>query len=124
MSKQDRLKQISISAAKQCGRSSIVDCNSQIISIKDVINLIPDYDVFFVAYENESGKTLTDYLISNNKDIKKVAIMIGSEGGFSETEIDQLNNAGAVIVSLGNRILRTETASIACTAILTQLLKA
>ena len=52
-----------------------------------------------------------------NKDkIKKVAIMIGAEGGFSESEIEKALSVGGKIISLGKRILRTETAAITATA--------
>ena len=121
--KHERMNQISISASKQCGRASIVSCNQKILSVTDVSKIISDYDAFFIAYENENGLTLTDFLLSEKKQLKKVAIMIGAEGGFSENEIELLKSSGATIVSLGNRILRTETASIACTAVLSQILK-
>ena len=118
--KQDRLDSISISASKQCGRATIVE-SSGIYSIKDVANMIKDYDAFFVAYENEDGHTLVDSL-SKNKKLNNVAVMIGAEGGFSEKEIALLKDNGADIVSLGSRILRTETASIACVALISQIL--
>ena len=121
--KHERMKQVSISASKQCGRATIVSCNQSIMSVSDISNIVKDYDAFFIAYENETGLTLTDYLLDSNKEFKKVAIMIGAEGGFSEKEIELLKSSGAIIVSLGKRILRTETASIACTAILSQILK-
>lgn len=122
--KQERLETVSVSAAKQCGRASIVNCDSEILNIKTVANMITDYDKFFVAYENEDGTTLVDAVLANKDNIKKVAFMIGAEGGFAEKEIEQLKEAGASIVSLGKRILRTETASIACTSVLSQILKA
>ena len=49
--------------------------------------------------------------------------MIGAEGGFADDEIKLLEKSGAIIVSLGKRILRTETASIACTTLITQILE-
>lgn len=119
--KQERMDSISISAAKQCGRATIVK-SSGILKIKDILSLIKEYDEFFVAYENEDGHTLVDSLFDNKSELKKVAIMIGSEGGFSEKEIDLLKSNGANIVSLGSRILRTETASITCTALLSQII--
>lgn len=120
--KQERLDSISVSAAKQCGRATIVE-TSGIYKIKEVAELIKNYDAFFVAYENEDGHTLCDSLLKNKNNLKNVAIMIGAEGGFSEAEIKLLKDSGADIVSLGNRILRTETASIACTALISQILE-
>ena len=84
---------------------------------------IKDYDAFLVAYEAEDGLTLSNFLISNKQQIKNIAIMIGAEGGFSEKEIELLKSNGAKIVSLGNRILRTETASIVCAGLAMQILE-
>lgn len=119
--KQERMDSISISAAKQCGRATIVESKG-IYKIKDIAEMISEYDAFFVAYENEDGHTLTDSLLKNKDNLKKVAIMIGAEGGFSEKEINLLKESGADIVSLGKRILRTETASIVCAGLISQIL--
>ena len=119
--KQERMDSISVSAAKQCGRATLVE-SSGIYKIKDIAEMIGDYDAFYVAYENEDGHTLTDSLLKNKGNLKKVAIMIGAEGGFSEKEIKLLKNSGADIVSLGKRILRTETASIVCAGLISQIL--
>ena len=120
--KQERMDSISISAAKQCGRASIVK-SSGIYKIKDVAEKIKDYDAFFVAYENEDGHTLVDSLQKGKGAFENVAIMIGAEGGFSEKEIKLLKDNGADIVSLGKRILRTETASIVCAGVIMQILE-
>lgn len=120
--KQERLDNISISASKQCGRASIVETEG-ILKLKDILPNIKNYDKFFVAYENETGETLTSHLLKNKKSLKNVSIMIGAEGGFAEEEIKLLKENGAIIVSLGKRILRTETAAITCTALITQILE-
>lgn len=120
--KQERMDLVSISASKQCGRATIVS-SFGVLTVKDIANMVGDYDAFFVAYENEDGHTLTQSLLKWKDTIKKVAIMIGAEGGFSEDEIELLKNAGADIVSLGKRILRTETATISCTALISQILE-
>lgn len=120
--KQERMDMITISASKQCGRATIVNSYG-ILKIKEIVEKIKEYDEFFVAYENEDGHTLVDTLLEKKNELKKVAIMIGAEGGFSEKEIQLLKDNGANIVSLGDRILRTETATISCTALLTQILE-
>lgn len=120
--KQVRLDNISISAAKQCGRASLVQ-TSGIFNIKQVAEQIKDYDAFYVAYEAEDGATLSNSLILNKGKLQNIAIMIGAEGGFSEKEIELLKSSGAKIVSLGNRILRTETASIVCAGLAMQILE-
>lgn len=118
----DRLETIAISAAKQCGRATITK-QTGVLKLKEVAEKINDYDAFLVAYEAEDGLTLSNYLISNKPNLKSIAIMIGAEGGFSEKEIELLKSKGAKIVSLGNRILRTETASIVCAGLAMQILE-
>lgn len=120
--KQDRMDSIAISAAKQCGRATITKC-SGIYSIKEVSGHIKDFDAFYVAYENKDGLTLVGDLLKNKQNIKNVAVMIGAEGGFSADEINLLEENGAKIVSLGRRILRTETASIVSAGVIMQILE-
>lgn len=119
----DRLENITISASKQCGRSSILKI-SDVIDIKQVCKNIKNYDKFYVFYEVQEEDNFK-YHIANliNSNIKNIAIMIGAEGGFDTAEIEQLKNSGAIIVGLGKRILRTETASISGTAIVMQMLE-
>ena len=74
-----------------------------------------------MAYENSDGHTLVDSVLSL-KNAKNIAVMIGAEGGFAEDEIELLKENGADVVSLGKRILRTETAAISCTALIMQIL--
>ncbi|MBQ8468707.1 MAG: 16S rRNA (uracil(1498)-N(3))-methyltransferase [Clostridia bacterium] len=118
----NKLDLVTISACKQCGMSTPVQIEG-ILSIKDVCKKIKSYDKFFVFYENQEGITLKDELLKilKNKN-QKVAIMIGAEGGFEQGEIESLKQAGATVVSLGKRILRTETAAIAGAAVVMQLL--
>ena len=118
----DRLETIAISAAKQCGRATVTK-QTGVFKLKEVAEKIKDYDAFLVAYEAEDGLTLSNFLISNKTNLKNIAIMIGAEGGFSEKEIEMLKTSGAKIVSLGNRILRTETASIVCAGLAMQILE-
>ena len=118
----DRLETIAISASKQCGRATITK-QTGVFKLKEVAEKIKDYDAFLVAYEAEDGLTLSNFLINNKPNLKNIAIMIGAEGGFSEKEIELLKNNGAKIVSLGNRILRTETASIVCAGLAMQILE-
>ena len=63
-----------------------------------------------LAYEKVAGKT--DSLFNKIKPKQSTSIMIGPEGGFSEVEVDYLSKHGFDLVSLGKRILRTETAAV------------
>jgi len=111
----ERWQKISEVAAKQCGRGIIPQINN-IISVKDVCNLCNKYDILLVAYENEKVNTLKKEIdnIKNTfmeKEIN-IGIVIGPEGGIDEKEIEILRESGAKIVTLGKRILRTETVAL------------
>lgn len=121
--KAERLDAITISACKQCGRTIPLKING-VISIKQMADMVSGYDEFLVLYENATGLTLADKIVDMEKHgAKKVAVVIGAEGGFAEDEIKMLEKSGATIVSLGKRILRTETASIISSAVIMQMLE-
>lgn len=106
-----RWNKISEVAAKQCKRNIIPKIEKS-IDTYTLYNEIKNYDLTIVAYENEDNITLKTVL-RENTNIKNIAVIIGPEGGISLEEIEKLKENGAKIVSLGNRILRTETAPIA-----------
>src|SRR5699024_416402 len=97
-------------ASKQCGRDIIPNVRNR-ISVKELALELSKYDYAFVAYENETKNFLKNELkrIENTKKDLKIAIIIGPEGGIAEKEINILKQEGAKIISLGKRILRTET---------------
>lgn len=116
--KQLRWQKISEVAAKQCGRDIIPQINKT-INIKDICELIKKYDIVLVAYENEKEKTLKEQLkllkeqTEQKKDkVIKMGIVIGPEGGLEEQDIEKLKENGAKIITLGKRILRTETVAL------------
>lgn len=113
--KVERFNKISQEASKQCGRSDIVEVDN-VCQFCDVIKSVPNYEKCIVAYENETVK-LKDFL-KENESIKEIAIIIGAEGGFNENEIQELIEAGCSSISLGDRILRAETASLNLISIL------
>lgn len=104
-------------AAKQCGRDIIPKVN-KLYNINTILDLLKDYDLILVAYENEDKNTLRSELKEIKNKNEKIAIIIGPEGGLEETEVNKLKENGAKIITLGNRILRTETVSMAVTSIL------
>ena len=106
--KLDRWQKISESAAKQSGRG-IIPKISPIMTLDEIIEISKEFDLFFVPYECEEQKTLRNVLLSK-KDIKTVGFLIGPEGGFDIAETEKLRSAGIDTVTLGKRILRTETA--------------
>ncbi len=109
----DRLSRICEEAAKQCGRGVIpkVFCP---IKFGEMLDVLEEYDLTVFPYEKEKTLSLKKFLHDSSFDcIKKVAVIIGSEGGFSCGEATALRDKGVESVTLGNRILRTETANIA-----------
>ena len=108
----ERWQKIAEAASKQCKRNSICKINS-ITNIKNICNTIKDYDILLVPYENEKNNSFKGILKTLKGDNLKIAILIGPEGGFSLQEIELLRNNGANIITLGKRILRTETVAIA-----------
>lgn len=110
--KLDRLNRVSEEACKQCGRSIPLEINDT-IKFKDMINKLKGYDLVLFANEKNRVRDFTEFT-----DKKNIAIVVGSEGGFSDGEIDAIYNAGAINFGLGERILRAETACIALASII------
>lgn len=109
-----RWQKISEVAAKQCGRGIIPKIND-VVNIKNICNLCKEYDIVLLAYENEKENTIKQELENIkeiNKDELKIAVIIGPEGGIDNSETKQLSEAGAKIITLGKRILRTETVAL------------
>ena len=111
--KMERLRAISESAAKQSGRGIL----PEIADPKKFADAIKDAKdrgcVILVPYENALGMKATAEAFSEGMKAEKIAVFIGPEGGFSREEIAVAEQNGAHIISLGRRILRTETAGIA-----------
>ena len=112
----ERWQKISEVAAKQCGRDIIPQINN-VINIQNICNLISEYDILLVAYENEKENTLKEQIEKlkkqNNSESKiKIGIVIGPEGGLEENDVNKLKENGAQIITLGKRILRTETVAL------------
>ena len=118
----ERWQKIAEVAAKQSGRNIIPKVNN-IIRLKDIEKILIDYNCILVAYEKEENNTLKHELLNLKKEIKEknnlnIAILIGPEGGISENEIDYLKQIGTKIITLGKRILRTETVALAVSSII------
>lgn len=108
----ERWQKIAESAAKQSGRDLIPTVEMP-IDINNLCEKIKEFDAVILAYEEEKENTLKNELkkLDETKDLK-IGIIIGPEGGIDKTEVEKLAKAGAKVVTLGKRILRTETASI------------
>ena len=115
-SKIARWQEIAKSAAKQSKRSLIPTVQMP-LSYKLAVQRAKELDVVLVPYENERGMQATREVIASIQPGRSVGIFIGPEGGFDGAEIE-LVKEDAHLISLGNRILRTETAGLATLAML------
>ncbi len=107
-----RLRRVALSAVKQCGRSVIPDV-ADILRFDDAVQRMAKHDKLIVCWEEEKQTSLKEALQGSETDI---GVVIGSEGGFEAFEVEKMRQAGGVSVTLGPRILRTETAGIAVLA--------
>ncbi len=110
-----RLNRIAYEASKQCGRGIIPDV-MPLTDFKTAVNSIDSQTTAIIFYEC-GGEKLKNIDLSK----KKIAIFIGSEGGFEREEIDYALSKGVISAYLGERILRCETAPIAALAVLMNL---
>lgn len=115
--KTDRWRRIALEACKQSKRTLIPEVNEP-IEFEDLLNQLKMYDIIVVPYENQEGFGIKKMCKELQKEIKTAAVVIGPEGGFEESEIESLKEIGAYIVTLGPRILRTETAGVVTATIL------
>lgn len=109
--KVSRWQKIAEAAAKQSKRNiipEVLDC----MSFKAALEFAKELDLLLVPYECAGGMAATKKALAKIKKGMSVGIIIGPEGGFSEKEIAAAKTAGGEIISLGSRILRTETAAV------------
>ena len=115
-SKVNRWQEIAKSAAKQSKRSLIPSVVMP-LSYKLAVERAKELDIVLVPYENERGMQATREVIAAIEPGQSIGIFIGPEGGFDSSEIEFVRE-DAHLISLGNRILRTETAGLATLAML------
>ncbi|MDI6688891.1 MAG: 16S rRNA (uracil(1498)-N(3))-methyltransferase [Actinomycetota bacterium] len=116
-----RWRRIALEAAKQCQRATLPEV-SEPISLVQSLELLPNFDSILIFWEEEKKasvrEVLNDRLSAGRRGMpEKVAMVIGPEGGLTEEEVLAIRDIGGQTVTLGNLILRTETASIVGLAI-------
>lgn len=116
MKKIERWQRIAQEAAKQCKRG-IISKIENAVEFSKLRNMVYDLDMVLIPYEEEKSRGIKKSII-NKGNIKKIGIIIGPEGGFTEEEILEAEKWGCLPISLGPRILRTETAGLVTTSIL------
>ena len=117
--RQERWQRIAREAGKQAGRCLIPEVGAP-IPFRHLLEELPAFDAAAVPYEEETAGTLTGFCRSLGGAVR-LAVVIGPEGGIAPEEIEALRAAGCCPVTLGPRILRTETAGLAALAALMAL---
>lgn len=112
-----RWQEIAKSAAKQSKRSLIPEICTP-LTYRQAVEAAKELDVVFIPYENERGMAATREAVEQLKAGQSIGIFIGPEGGFAPEEIELAKKEGMQLISLGKRILRTETAGLATLAVL------
>lgn len=107
----ERMNRIAEEAAKQCGRAILPDVKLP-VSFAEMITEAKKSDLSVFCYEDCHATSIRELLEKRGNEARTVSLIIGSEGGFSEREAQQIEDAGIFAVTLGNRILRCETAPI------------
>ena len=112
-----RWQQISESAAKQSKRMLIPNVH-EVLTFREALKYAESMDVRLVPYELARGMQETKEILAGIEPGQSVGIFIGPEGGFEEKEIEAAIEGGAKPITLGRRILRTETAGLAILSVL------
>ena len=107
--KLERYKNIAKAAAMQSKREFIPSV-ADALKLDEAKEILDSFDLVLIAYEDELEHSIKDFEI---KDKKNIAIIVGPEGGFDISEVDELKRCGYKSISMGKRILRAETAPIA-----------
>jgi 16S rRNA (uracil1498-N3)-methyltransferase len=114
-----RWEKISKEAIKQCKRGCIMEIGDT-VSFEEILNLSQTADLKIAFWENEL-QPLNAELPRPDRNINKIYALLGPEGGFTQQEIESARDRGFVTASLGPRILRAETATVAACVLLQHL---
>lgn len=115
--KMDRWMEIMKSACKQCGRVTLPTLNTP-LPFEELINTVPNKKTLKVLLWEDEDKVDLKRLLTSMSFEPHVFAIVGPEGGFTSNEINQAQEAGFQIISLGNRILRAETAAVSLISII------
>lgn len=115
--KVERWNGIAESGAKQSGRN-VIPSVTKVMSYKEALAYAKELDVILIPYELAEGIAETKQVIEGIKKGASIGVFIGPEGGFETAEVEQAIESGAKAITLGRRILRTETAGLTTLSIL------
>ena len=115
--KRERWQKIAVEASRQCGRPDIPEIG-EIVTFERMLRDVPESGLRLIPWEEETKTGIREILRDPSRsEMKEFVLVIGPEGGFSAGEIELARQAGFLSVSLGKRVLRVETASLAVLAI-------
>ncbi len=112
-----RWRRIIQEAAEQSARGRIPELEKA-VSFEEAIAMLDVFDYKIMTHTQGHGKSLRQYLKNSNKKTKSVALFIGPEGGFTENEVQTAKKNDIALISLGQRILRTETAAVVASSLI------
>lgn len=115
--KTERYNSIALSAAKQSGRGIVPEVFTP-VTFEEAVNMARELDMLIIPYEEAEGIEASKQVIADIRKAKSLGIFIGPEGGFAADEVKAAVCAGASVITLGHRILRTETAGMAIMSII------
>ena len=110
--RRERLEKIAREATKQC-RRAVSPAVTEPLSWKQTLEMMREHDLVIVPWEDAQGTRMKDL---QSPEIHNIGIVIGPEGGMTAQEVEAMTDLGAKTVTLGNRILRAETAAVASVA--------
>ena len=114
--KLERWQKIAEAAAKQSGRGKIPEIGQQVLKFKEAVAEAKELDGAIIPYEREQERGIRAFVQEFKGN--SIGVFIGPEGGFADEEIALAQENGITPITLGKRILRTETAGMTTTAIL------
>lgn len=112
-----RWQQIAESAAKQAGRGYIPEVH-EVMNYREALEYAKSLDVVLIPYELAEGMRETKEILASIKKGDSIGVFIGPEGGFEREEVEKAIEMGAKVITLGKRILRTETAGLTTLSVL------
>lgn len=115
--KVSRWREIARSAAKQSGRGILPEV-TEVVDYREALDRAATLDIVLIPYELAEGMAATKAVIEAIRPGQSIGIFIGPEGGFEKEEVELALKAGAKEITLGKRILRTETAGLTTLSIL------
>lgn len=120
--KVERFNNIALSAAKQAKRGIIPKVKS-VVTMKEAVAYAKDFDYMILPYEHAEGMAGSKEVLREAKNKERIAVFIGPEGGFEPSEVEMIEKVGGKTMTLGHRILRTETAGMTILSLLMFMLE-